>query len=185
MLVRLGGLIGLPTPDDPVEKVTQSVFGREHLVDMSIFSKSADVPLAVMPGLQAFGTARGMAMVMRALANGSMLSKPTMKDMLTSRQCRREDSVPTGGGGLPVELGHLLKLEGFDEWGLGMQLLNHDMWNAGQDRAWGHLSQSGSAALVLPGDQPKAMALLLNMIDGESPLRVCKAVLKLLGQHLS
>jgi hypothetical protein len=92
----------------------------------------------------------------------------------------------------------MFQLDGFTDWGLGMQLLDSERWSpseqktagaisnsgpAAMDVAWGHLSQSGSAAFFLPGRQPRVLALLVNMIDTSNSQRISRAVLRLLEQH--
>eukprot|EP00439_Symbiodinium_sp_Y106_P040847 s2435_g5.t1 len=78
---------------------------------------------------------------------------------------------------LAAELQHLLNLEDFRDFGLGVQLVDLDnrgaeaarlptvesFINSASTPAWGHLSQVGSMALLLPGDPPLAVVLLLNL----------------------
>lgn len=187
--------MGNSNSTDPFEKAAAEVFGREHLVDIGMFSKTQDVPSAFLPGLQSFGTARAVAIVLQSVAAGSLLSTSMLNEMVRSRRQVNDSDGDSGSGGLPAEWSDLLHLDGFDDWGLGMQLVSSESWSgqnaessiaqgaAPSKKAWGHLSQSGSAALVLPGKHPKALALLVNMMDGANTRRISRAVLQLLEKH--
>jgi len=188
MIARFGDFVEDPQAHasaDPIEGTALEVFGREHLLDLSLFGRSRDVPSALMPGLQAFGTARAVAALLRATAAGSLMSKSLITEMLQSRRPTAEHGG-SGGDRLAAQLGHLLNLDAFQEWGLGVQLVRPHVWNdnaGGEIPAWGHLSQSGSMALVLPGRRPRAVALLLNMADGSRTHHVAWTVLGIIAQH--
>jgi len=170
-----------------MEKVGREIFGKEHLVHHSLFAKTEGLHASQLPGMQSFGTARSLAHFLGSVASGNILSERTLKEMVRSRRPVDGASSTNGTQELAAEFKHLLQLQGFDEWGLGAQLISSELWKAQCDamytQAWGHLSQTGSAALVLPGKHPKAMALLVNMIDGADNLRICRSVLSLLGKH--
>jgi len=94
-----------------------------------------------------------------------------------------EDAAPS----LASKLAHLLRFDAFTEWGLGVQIVEPTNWDVrgsvSKLNAWGHLSQSGSVALVLPGAHPKILALLLNMVDNTDTHRIAWAVLRMLEDH--
>jgi len=189
MMARFGSLAEAPNSsgegraaEDVVFQTSQELWGREHLLDLSMFSGStgANVSGAQLPGLQAFGTARALAEVLRSVSIGTLLSPRVVEDMLKTQR-------PIGDDGscseeLAAAMGHVLKLDGFNEWGLGVQLVPTDLYEAvdahgepGRPKtAWGHLSQAGSCALVLPGQRPRVVVLLLNMrssVPGHTVLR--------------
>jgi len=152
-------------------QTAQELWGREHLVDLSMFSGStgANVSGAQLPGLQAFGTARALAEVLRGVSTGTLLSPRVVEDMVKTQRPMGDDG--SRNEELAATMGYVLKLDGFNEWGLGVQLAQADLGEevdsdgvAGRPRAaWGHLSQVGSCALVLPGQRPRVVVLLLNM----------------------
>jgi predicted unusual protein kinase regulating ubiquinone biosynthesis (AarF/ABC1/UbiB family) len=158
-------------------KAAQGIWGREHLIDPSLYGRSAGgVAASCLPGLQGFGNARAVASLLQAVSSGGVLSKRLLKESLRSRR----PPAPAGDGRPPEdpaaelasELGHVLRLGCFQDFGLGVQLVGPKVW-AGADTAvgglppaWGHLAQGGSAAVVLPGPQPVAVALLVNMAEG-------------------
>jgi aarF domain-containing kinase len=180
----LGGSSKDSGTQDMIENCARSIFGREHLVDLSLFAREREVPCSFLPGLQAFGNARAVAAMLHTTAIGSVLSPDMVKNMTQTRSIPGADSGPN----LATQLSHVLRLENFTEWGLGVQLVRPVKWNSQSGSrsampAWGHLSQSGSAALVLPGRQTKALALLVNMVDASETHHVAWAVLRLLEQH--
>lgn len=189
MIGRVGGLMEPHNPSAPIEKVAAELFGREHLVDLALFAKTQGVPSALLPGLQSFGTARAVATVLHSVTAGHVLSRSMVEQMVKSRRTTTDDSTGGGRGGLPEELCGLLQLDGFDDWGLGMQIISPETWSdqsassPSYKAAWGHLSQSGSVALVLPGEHPRVLAFLVNMIDGAKTHRISRAVLRLLETH--
>jgi len=175
MMGRFAGMTGDGTCT-PVTAAARELWGREHLVDLSLFSGNAqgDVPAALLPGLQAFGTARSVAQLLAATATGSVLSPGLVHEMLRSRRPAASGQPATEE--LAAELGHVLRLDGLEEWGLGAQLVPPKAWAAAgvprappsrlaeEPVAWGHLSQAGSVALVLPGARPRVVVLLLNLL---------------------
>lgn len=177
-----------------LERLTSS--GREHLVATSMFAGvRADVPGALLPGMQAFGTARGVATVLGAAAAGALVSRKLAENMLRSRLPARGSGA--GGGGdatsidpLARDIGHAIDLSMFKDFGLGVQLVRPPDGpgvEGSEARAafWGHMSQTGSMALVLPsrkGKGCKVVTLLMNMADSsmQDSCHVAWEVLKVL-----
>ncbi|CAJ1333154.1 unnamed protein product [Effrenium voratum] len=131
-----------------------------------------------LPGLQSFATARSCCALLAAY-------QPP-QDALRSRL----GSEPGEGiEELSEELQHVLSLEEFKDFGLGVQLVTdlgeqamHSVESFLGERppsqAWGHLSQTGSFMLRLPGARHMAAALLLNKSGRKrSGQKVGKAVL--------
>jgi len=160
-------------------QVMVNLVKRPHWLEPSALS-SKPARHAVMPGLQAFSTARGVADALWALATDKLLRPATLAEALRSRR-------PTPG---PMSEPSRLERHFADafqhaEWGLGVQL-----FAVGADGSlvppgasgtkapiWGHTSTNGSFALVLPGRRPLVAALLVNGSEGN---RVAATVLKLL-----
>lgn len=190
------------SPTSGSEASRKSLFGREHLLDRSLFNLP-ETQSRIMPGLQSFGTARAVCALLCAMA------KRISQDALRSR---RGDSDRIQD--LAEELKPLLSLEAFDDFGLGVQLVHRSYWSpqdsdgqvhtpggtlqsldsflqetqvAPPEPAWGHLSQNGSFALVLPATQqegPLAVSLLLNMSGRkQSGPKVAKAVLRAISSR--
>lgn len=155
----------------PFERVARELCGRDHLLHPSLFAGDEEaVSSSVLPGLQAFGSARSVAGLLAATARakerGGILSGDMIQKMLQSQ--KPADASKTGRGGvdeLADVVGHVLNLEHFQDFGLGVQLVDPQTWGGEKSEmpAWGHLSQIGSVALVLPGEKPLAVSLLLNM----------------------
>lgn len=185
MLSKLGEFLD----DDELSlpaKAARQIFGKEHLVDLSLFSRRGDVAGALLPGLQGFGTARAVASMVSSVQRGDLLSHNLAQQMRRSR--RPAGDYGTAARELNEEFGHIAHLEPFQEWGLGVQLLRPEAWGseigASSDPAWGHLSQNGSAVLFMGGPRPVTVALLLNMLDAECAQHVTWAVLRLVEQHV-
>uniref|UniRef100_A0A7S4PXF8 Beta-lactamase-related domain-containing protein n=1 Tax=Alexandrium monilatum TaxID=311494 RepID=A0A7S4PXF8_9DINO len=193
MIARLAAQIG---GEEAFAAAALGTAGREHLLHPSLFGDGAEgVASARLPGLQAFGTARSVAELLAAVASGGVLQEPLLREALQSRSAEAAAEDP--GPRLAEELRHILRLEAFEEWGLGLQLLRPGALSpagatptaaagggGGKPMAWGHLSQTGSAALVLPRPEGGAfcMGLLLNMTAGAeaSSHHIADAVLDLL-----
>jgi len=193
MMARFGSLAKAPNSsgegpaeEDVVFQTSQELWGREHLVDLSMFSGStgANVSGAQLPGVQAFGTARALAEVLRSVSTGTLLSAQLVEDMVKTQRPMGDDG--SRNEELAAAMGYVLKLDGFNEWGLGVQLAPADLFeavdsNGGPGRlktAWGHLSQVGSCALVLPGQRPRVVVLLLNMPSSVPGNRVLREVIQ-------
>jgi len=192
MMARLSLLMGQKEDADgdrsPLDGVAQKLWGRDHLLHSSLFAEDSSSE-AWLPGLQAFGTARSMTGLLAAAvipaAAGGLLSSNMAQDMLRSRKpSQTENESPESGiEELSAELGHVLRLEDFTNFGLGVQLVDSQSWGGRQSSApaWGHLAQNGSMALVIPGERPLAVALLLNMTGrGDSGRQVAHSVLRAL-----
>jgi len=190
MMARLSLLMGQngateSSDPSPLDGVAQKLWGRDHLLHSSIFADTSSSE-ALLPGLQAFGTARSLAGLLTAAVTpksaGGLLSSSVAQDMLRSR--KPADAAGSGIEELSAELGHVLRLEDFTDFGLGVQLVDLQSWGGLQSKAWGHLAQNGSMALVIPGDRPLAVALLLNMTSREDDgQQVAQSVLRALASR--
>jgi tRNA A-37 threonylcarbamoyl transferase component Bud32 len=94
LIGRIGGLMGTADSSDPIAKACSETFGREHLFDLSVFLRAQGVPGAHLPGLQAFGTARGVAAMMESVAAGRVLSDRMLQEMVQSRR-QVDEIAPT------------------------------------------------------------------------------------------
>ncbi|CAK9003095.1 Hypothetical protein SCF082_LOCUS7593 [Durusdinium trenchii] len=179
------------------ETARKELFGREHLLDRSLFSLP-ETQSKIMPGLQSFGTSRALCALLGAM------ERQLPEDALRSRK----DSH-SGVEELATEVEPLLSLEEFQDFGLGIQLVPSSYWRDTKDgprpgqvpyqslesfigetaeepqAAWGHLAQNGSFVLMLPHqEQPMVVSLLLNMSGRKkSGPKVAKAVLRAIHQH--
>eukprot|EP00930_Biecheleria_cincta_P027329 TRINITY_DN19206_c0_g1_i1.p1 TRINITY_DN19206_c0_g1~~TRINITY_DN19206_c0_g1_i1.p1 ORF type:complete len:1342 (+),score=219.43 TRINITY_DN19206_c0_g1_i1:55-4026(+) len=163
---------GQPAEGNPFERVARELCGRDHLLHPSLFAGDEEaVSSAVLPGLQAFGSARSVACLLastsRERVRGGILSGGMLEKMLQSQNPAKSASKAgcSGVDELADVVGHVLNLEHFQDFGLGVQLVDPQTWGGKKSEkpAWGHLSQIGSVALVLPGEKPLAVSLLLNM----------------------
>jgi len=135
-----------------------SMFGRDQWFEPSALNGSL-AKASILPGLQAFATARSTCEALRGMATGKALGSATLEESLRSRK-------PNAGGASaspPIMPKPFKQFEKAD-WGLGIQLVPLP----GREAAWGHQAGNGSFALVLPGEKPMAAALLLNRSDGGS-----------------
>lgn len=177
-----GEEVSLPT------QVAKEMWGREHLMDLSTFAGNADgVEEAFLPGVQAYGTARAVADLLLAAEQGNLISKSVLRDAMRSR-CPQHQGYPEGNGteDLSAAFAGILRLDEFKDFGLGLQLVSPSSWGGQDSRpAWGHLSQSGSVALVIPGEKTKVVSLLLNQINGKSGQQVATSVLSTLERLTS
>lgn len=119
-----------------------------------------------MPGLQAFGSARQVAALLGAVSQGHVLEQDLLQEMVRSR---RSGNPGEDIEELAAELQHLLNLEDLQLVDLENKSAEANLptvdsfINSASTPAWGHLSQVGSMALLLPGDPPLAVVLLLNL----------------------
>ncbi|OLQ04685.1 hypothetical protein AK812_SmicGene12203 [Symbiodinium microadriaticum] len=155
------------SPDAP--DMLRSLFSGAKLPG----AEAEAVSSSFMPGLQAFGSARQVAALLGAVSQGHVLEQDLLQEMIRSR---RSGNPGEDIEELAAELQHLLNLEDFRDFGLGVQLVHLEnkgaeanlptldsFINSASTPAWGHLSQVGSMALLLPGDPPLAVVLLLNL----------------------
>jgi len=168
----------------PSAQAARDVFGREHLVDQSLYTRTHDVAATMLPGLQAFGTARAVASLVSAVKRGKIISPGMVDELRQSRRPSHDDG--SAGRELNEHLQHLFKLDSFEEWGLGAQLVRPEVWGGKAESTlpWGHLTQNGSMVLHVPGPQPVVVALLLNMVNHESTHRVAWAVMRVIEEHV-
>lgn len=165
-----------------------SAFGKEQWCEAGAL-RVEPARSAIMPGIQAFATARVCAEALRAVATGAVVT-PRMV-----AEARRSRRPPKGPNSEPCRL--IEKWRHFEraEWGLGVELVHSDgirhtvsseptpATSAKKDAlAWGHTSMSGSFALVVPGEKPMVMSLLLNR---EGDARVAERVLSALAKRTS
>lgn len=132
-----------------------SFFGREHWFNLAALNR--EIPKThVLPGRQAFATAKDTAKALRA-AHGTCLSQRMWNEAARSRK------PPKGGDSEPCRLPHHLERFQNAEWGLGLQRLRLP-----DDReVLGHAACNGSFAVLLPNQsRPVVAAFLVNRSDG-------------------
>lgn len=132
-----------------------SFFGREHWFNPAALNR--EIPKThVLPGRQAFATAKDTAKALRA-AHGTCLSQRMWNEAARSRK------PPKGGDSEPCRLPHHLERFQNAEWGLGLQRLRLP-----DDReVLGHAACNGSFAVLLPNQsRPVVAAFLVNRSDG-------------------
>ena len=109
----------------------------------------------MLPGLQAYATARDAAAALRAAAHGGVLGGHTLAD------ARRSRKPPPSPLSTPTRMPPPFRPVGGEhcEWGLGVQL--------GTDGEWGHWAANGSFILAIPGRRPLVAAFLTNRAQSE------------------
>ena len=132
-----------------------SFFGREHWFNPAALNR--EIPKNnVLPGRQAFATAKDTAKALRAAATGGVLSQRMWNDAVRSRK------PPKGPDSEPCRLPHHLERFQNAEWGLGLQRTHLPN---GQE-VLGHSACNGSFAVLLPTSRPVVAAFLVNRSDG-------------------
>jgi len=152
--------------------VWMCLFGKPQWVEPSAFSRPR-ARRAVLPGLQAYATARDAAAALRAVAFGGLLSPKTLAE------ARRSRRPPPSRLSTPTRMppGFRASFGEEAEWGLGVQLVP-----CGGADCWGHLGANGSFALVIPGRRPLVATLLTNRAgSSEAAERVLKFLVEAAG----
>lgn len=124
---------------------------------------------SILPGSQAYASARDTADALRAIATGRVLSPPTLAEALQSRGV----AVTSDPLSRPAKQPRLFKVFEQAEFGLGVQIGVAEAAGVtsappGGQQSWGHLGSNGSFALVLPGSdelgtRPIVATLLVNL----------------------
>lgn len=156
----------------PVDKATSAsmvnLFGKLPWLECGAY-RSDIARRSVLPGSQAYASARDTSDALRAVATGRVLSPSTLAEALQSRRV-----APTADPlSLPAKQPRLFKLFEKAEFGLGVQIGVAESAGVtsappGGQQSWGHLGSNGSFALVLPGladlgTRPIVATLLLNL----------------------
>jgi len=151
-----------------VSESMTNLFGKLPWLECGAY-RSSLARSSVMPGSQAYASARDAAEALRAIATGRVLSGSTLTDCLTTRR------VPTSASDLAQQSKQprLFKIFEGAEFGLGVQIGVAEAARIldappGTEQSWGHLGSNGSFALVLPGSaelgtRPLVATLLLNL----------------------
>ena len=151
-------------------RVWLCLFGKPQWIEPSAFARPR-ARRAVLPGLQAYATARDAAAVLHAAAHGG-LSPQMLAD------ARRSRKPPPSPLSKPTAMPPAHPFSAFThEWGLGLQLVPAPGAAPGQPPCWGHLAANGSFTLVIPGRRPLVAAFLTNRTGGyEASQRVLAAL---------
>lgn len=169
-----------------VASARHETFGREHLLHSSLFAQQK-VASAVLPGMQAFGTARAAASMLSAVASGRLLAPELVQEMRRSRRPKTENACAQAEE-FNQEFEDLFEIDDFKDWGLGAQLVHPQAWGGKvcekEGLPWGHLSQNGSLLLQVPGPRPVVVALLVNMVDLEASRRVSWGVMRIIEDYV-
>ncbi len=158
------------------------LFGKVSWLEASGI-RDGGVQAAELHGLQAFATARDTSLALAAAARGEIVGRDVLADALRSRRpTKQRDDAP-----MPRVVSYF---EG-SEWGLGIQLGVAEAAAAGGNKAggplagrarddrpraaipsWGHVSSSGSFALVLAGGRVAATLLLNCQMSAKASAQV-------------
>jgi len=152
--LRKGRAAGATQEQKVNSEVLMGVHGFTHWFLPSAFEQPCYAK-GLLPGVVGYSTAKDIAGLLLKAEQGKILKSDTLKNMKRSRRCTGQDDAA-----LPRELRSFAD----SEWGLGAELLALP----GRDKAdkgWGHTSSGGSFAVVVPGQRPLVVALLLNRTD--------------------
>jgi CubicO group peptidase (beta-lactamase class C family) len=164
------GRVGASDAERVDARVWLCLFGKPQWIEPSAFARPR-ARRAVLPGLQAYATARDAAAVLHAAAHGG-LSPQMLAD------ARRSRKPPPSSVSKPTGMPPAHPFSAFThEWGLGLQLVPPPGAAPGQPPCWGHLAANGSFTLVIPGRRPLVAAFLTNRTGGyEASQRVLAAL---------
>ena len=141
-------------------RVWLCLFGKPQWIEPSAFARPR-ARRAVLPGLQAYATARDAAAALHAAATRCGLSPQMLAD------ARRSRKPPPSPLSKPTAMPPAHPFSAFaHEWGLGLQLVPPPGAAPGQPPCWGHLAGNGSFTLHIPGRRPLVAAFLTNRTGG-------------------
>lgn len=153
----------------------KTTFGKRQWLEPTALQSNL-ARTSVIPGVQAFATARSTAQALRAVARGKVLQGSTLADAQISR------CPPPGPYSTPVRLMDEYKQFENSNWGLGLELLQSPCSPPAAPPLWGHTSTNGSFTVVFPRAKPLVASLLLNCEKGN---QVAEQVLKELEEFSS
>ena len=174
--MRAGGAEGASEAEALRARGASCYLGKNHWIQPSAM-RAPEACAAVLPGLQAYASARATAEWLRRLRAGAILGPRALDDALASR---RPSKAPSPS---PAFFARDFRAFEHFEFGLGVQLLR-PAGRPGAPPLWGHSAANGSFALVLPSCRagPVVAVLLLNRTDGVHVApRVLEALLDELG----